>query len=364
MRRCVGIFIFLLSFAPMMAQSDLAFPQIAVGGQFETVLQIINEVATNNNIVIDVFQGSSAGAANGTPFPVRFDGGSPLASRTLTLTSFQELTTILTTTDTVAKNGWVRIRSTTPGGKISGNLLFRQKSGTAVIDSVGVSSPQRFRYAVIQVDSREDGTNTGVAFVNPDTTPVNVTIDLYQADRFVATFPQTLQPNQHFAKFVSEMFPTFGKQQGKLKVSTQARNAIPYLTLRADGIQLTGIPVRPLGLVFQYTVSSSGTTVETGSWMFDFVGFDLIGLRRKDSDPAGSFFGARGIWSGNNFKVSYRTQFSDNSIGVVVFSGTSAGVESTLDGSGTNQPITGKVTTIGANGQALPVNDFSAVLKF
>ncbi len=361
----------LFSFTSLDAQSgidvkspDFAFPQIAVGGQFETVLQIINEVAASNVVEIKVFQGSSAGTANGTPFAVQFDGGAPTDTRSVTLSASQEFTTILTSTDSAPKNGWVRVSSKTTGGKISGNLLFRQKSGTTVIDSVGVSSPQRFRYTVIQVDNRETGSNTGVAFVNPDTTPVNVTIDLYQADTWFATFSQTLQSNQHFAKFVSEMFPTFGKQQGTLVIDTQPRTFIPFLTLRADAIQLTGIPVRPLGFVLQYTVkTSSGGTVETGFWMLDFVGSDLVGIGRRDTDPAGSFFSLRGSWFGTNFQFSY--QAPDNSIGTVIFNGTSAGSESTrATPSSDSVPITGKVTTIGANGQVVLVNDFSAQHKY
>jgi len=373
-RRYLGVFVFLLCvlpfFASVQAQSDLAFPQITVGGQFETVIQVINEVGqpagTTNDVTISVFQGSSAGTANGTPFQVRFDGGALQSQKTFPLAAFQELTTVLTITDTTPRNGWVRINSSLAGGKISANLLFRTKSGTTVTDSVGVASPQRFRHAVIQVDSRELGADTGLAFVNPDSAAVTITIDLYQGPTFINESIVTLQNNQHFAKFISEIFPTFGRQQGTLVIETANGRQIPYLTLRFDSPQLTGIPMRPLGFAFQYTVkNSSGATVETGFWMFDFVGFDLVGIGRRDADPTGQFFGVRGSWFGTNFQFTYRITFPDGTTGMVVFNGTSAGPESTrATPTGDSQPITGKATTIGANGQVVSVNDFTAAHKY
>ncbi|HEY3132796.1 MAG TPA: hypothetical protein VGL91_25315 [Acidobacteriota bacterium] len=374
MRRYLGVFVFLLCvlpfFASLQAQSDLAFPQITVGGQYETVVQVINEVGqptgTTNDVTITVFQGSSAGTANGTAFPVRFDGGSPQSSKTFSLAAFQELTTILTTTDTTPRNGWIRITSALAGGKISANLLFRTKVSGTVTDSVGVASPQRFRHAVIQVDSRDLGSNTGLAFVNPDPSAVTVTMDLYQGATFINESIVTLQNNQHFAQFISEIFPTFGRQQGTLVIETSNGRQIPYLTLRSDAPQLTGIPMRPLGFVFQYTVkNSSGATVETGFWMFDFIGFDLVGIGRRDTDATGQFFGVRGSWFGTNFQFTYRITFTDGTIGMVVFNGTSAGQESThATPSDASQPVTGKVTTVGANGQVVSVNDFTAVHKY
>lgn len=361
--------VFFLCLTPVLGQTELDFPQMAVGGSpaFETVLQIINEVETSNAITIDVFQGASAGSANGTPLQVRFDGGALASSRAVTLTAFQELTTVLSVTDATARNGWVRVRSGTVGGKISGNLLFRVKSGASVSDSVGVTSTQRFRHAVVQVDNREDGSSTGVAFVNPDSTAVTVTIDLYQGNTLVSTTPftQTLQPNQHFARFVSEMFPTFGKQQGTMVIETASGRSIPFVSLRLDGFQLTALPVRPLGFVFQYDVrTTANAAVETGFWMFDFVGFDLIGIGRRDTDPAGTFFSVSGSWAGTNFQFRYRITFADSTVGIVVFNGTSAGSESTFDANGNRKVISGKVTTLNADGTVRSVNNFTAFHKF
>ena len=182
MHRLACIPLLVICAAPAYAQSDLVFAHIALGGNpaYETVLQVINEVEADNPIVIEVYQGRLSGAANGTPLPVAFDGGVPAATRSVTLAPFQELTTLLTVDGTTLRNGWLRVRSSLAGGKISANLLFRQRSGSTIIDSVGATSPQKYRRAVIQVDQREAGSDTGVAFVNSDSTPVNVTLDLYQ----------------------------------------------------------------------------------------------------------------------------------------------------------------------------------------
>jgi len=353
---------------PLQAQSDLAFPQLAVGGTpaYETVLQVVNEVETNNQIVIEVFQGRLSGAANGSPLAVRFDGDPPSASRSVTLAPYQELTTVLAGDPGALKNGWLRVYSTLAGGKISGNLLFRQRVGGTLTDSVGATTPQRFRQAIIHVDQREGGSDTGVAFVNPDATAVEVTLDLFQgANRVAAPLPVRLQPKQHFARLISEMFPSFGSQQGTLLIGAAAGRAVPCMALRLDGGRLTSIPVRPLGFVFQYAVANdSGSVLETGTWMFDLIGFNLIGVGQVDTPAPSGPFEVTGSWLGTNFQFRYRRALAGNSTGMMVFNGTSAGPESTVDAEGKGRMVSGRATLIGADGQTVSVNRFTAYHKF
>jgi hypothetical protein len=360
---------FFLVSAPGYAQSDLAFAQLAVGGEpaYETVLQIINEVEASNPIRIEVFQGSLAGTANnGTPMSVRFDGGSPASFLDVMLAPFQEYSTLITGTGAAIMNGWLRVRSTVAGGKISGNLVFRQRSGGGIVGTVGATSPQRFRQAVVQVDQRETGSDTGVAFANPDNRPVVVTMDLFQGLNPAATsLPVSLQPNQHYARLITEMFPTFGAKQGTLIISAADNRAVPCMALRIDNFRLTSIPVRPLGFSFQYTVTNdSGAIVETGSWLFDLVGFNLVGTGRIEIPVAGELSEVTGSWTGTNFQFRYRKVFPDSTVGMVVFNGTSAGQESTAGSDGRSKAVTGKVTTIGADGRVISINNFTAFHKF
>ncbi|MGI8786042.1 MAG: hypothetical protein ACR2L2_20605 [Acidobacteriota bacterium] len=349
----VGLLCMALSATGLQAQSDLAFPHVVVGGPWETILQVTSEVGATVTVVVDVFQGGSTGASNGLPMAVRFDGSAPTSSRTVNLSAFEELSTVLSTADTTARNGWARVRSTTAASKISGNLIFRQRSGATVLDSVAVASPQRFKSATIQIDNREVGSNTGLAFVNPDSTPLAVHIDLYRANLRIETLTVTLQPNQHFAKFVTEIFGGFGAQQGTLVLDVAGDGtAIPFLTLRADGAQFTGIPVRPSGGVAQYEVrNSANAVVETGLWIFDQLGSNLVGLGRRNSDPVGSFFVVSGSFEAAGLQISHRVQFPNSSFGVVVFQSTTE----------SNAGLTGKVTTIGADGQVVSVNNFTVV---
>jgi hypothetical protein len=354
--------------APLRAQTELAFPHLAIGGNpaYETVLQIINEIEVANPVVIEVFQGGLAGAANGTPLPVRFDGGNPASSLSFTLTPYQEFSTILSASQSSVMNGWLRARSTLAGGKISGNLIFRQKTGSTIIDSVGATSPQRFRKAVIQVDQREAGSNTGLAFANPDSTAVQVILDLFRgSERLAVPVPVKLEPNQHYARLITEIFPTLGNQQATLLIETEAGRAVPCMALRLDGLQLTSIPVRPLGFAFQYTITNpGGAVVETGTWLFDLVGFNLIGSGKIETPTPGEFTEVTGSWVGTNFQFRYRKVISANAVGMVVFNGTSAGQESTAAADGSGRAVVGKVTTIGADGQVLSVNNFTAYHKF
>jgi hypothetical protein len=366
--RYAAVFLLLVLAAPVYAQSELAFPHLALGGSptYETIVQVINEVEASNSITIEVFNGRLSGSANGTPVAVRFDGGTPATSLSVTLAPYQEFTTLLTTSGTTLINGWLRVRSSLAGGKISGNLIFRQRSGGALIDSVGAPSPQKFRRAVIQIDQREAQADTGIAFVNTEDTPLNVTIDLYQGiDRVATPYPVTLLPRQHFARLISEMFPSFGNKQGTLVLEADPGRQVACMALRLDGSQLTSIPVRPLGIVFQYTVTSaSGVTVESGFWMFDMIGFNLVGTGKIESPAAGDFSEVTGSWVGKNFQFRYRKSIGANNIGMVVFNGTSAGDESTTGSDLKPKAVTGKVTTLGSDGQVISVNNFTAFHKY
>lgn len=368
MRSFLMIPVFLLLVTPLSAQSELAFAHMAVGGNpaYETVLQIVNEVESTVSVGIDVFQGGLAGSSNGSPLTVRFDDGTVSASRSIALSPFQEFTTILSGTGATLRNGWVRVRSVTPGGKISGNLLFRQRSGSTLVGSVGVTGAQRFRRGIIQIDHRESGSDSGVAFANPDAVSVMVTLDLFRGPNRIASPVQvTLQPNQHFAKLVSEMFPTLWNQQATLVIETAANRSIPFVALRLDGSHLTSIPVRPLGFTFQYTVTGDGgAAVETGLWQFDFASFNLIGAGTIESPVRAEIPEATGSWMGTNFQFRYRKTLPGNTVGMVVFNGTSAGPESTVDANGKSKAVTGRVTTIGADGQVVSVNNFSAFHRF
>jgi hypothetical protein len=365
----------LFSCGAAFGQSDLALTQAAIGPPFETVVQVINEVQTNITVTIEVFQGASTAGANGTPMTVRFDGGAATnQGAVFNLGAFQELTTVLTGPDAVLRNGWIHVFSTGSGAKISASLFFRTKTGSTVTDSVGVPSTQRFRHAVVQFDNRDAGSRTGIAFCNPDSTSVTVNLDVFQANsQATSAVPIVLQAKQHYAKFLDEIpeFGQFSNRQGTLVIEVSPGRTIPILVLRIDGSQLTSLATRPLGFVFQYSVTTTaGANVETGFWEFDFLGFDLVGIGRRESigggagDPPGLFFTVSGNWTGTNFQFRYRAALPGGGTGMVVFNGTSAGQESTLNATNASQPITGKVTTIDANGNALSVNNFTANHKY
>ena len=57
MRHHSLILVFFLCLTPLLGQTELDFPQMAVGGNpaYETVLQILNEVETGNAVTIDIF---------------------------------------------------------------------------------------------------------------------------------------------------------------------------------------------------------------------------------------------------------------------------------------------------------------------
>ena len=358
MRCFFGLLVLGLLPVPIYAQSELAFPQIIVGDSFETVVQIANDVASDDTLTFEVYSGAVEG--NGQPLPVQFDGGQPVPVVKRQLSPFQEMSVRLNLSGSDLKVGWLRVSSSVPGGKVSGNLFYRVKDGNTVLESVGVTSSKRLRFGQIQLDHQDQASDTGVGFVNPDDSPVQVTIDLFQGELSLAQFSHTLQPKQHFAKLVSEIFPEFTGEVGTLLVETSASRAIPFLTLRLDGQQLTSLPVRPLGFTLQYELwDQSATLVESGFWVLESEGHNVVGFGRRTGDPESQSYRVLGTWEGTSFQCAYRTYLTDESPGMVVFNGISQGIEK----SG-GEPITGKATVIGADGQAVAVYDFSAFSKY
>ncbi len=356
--RLVCLLLSLLVSIPLWAQSDLPFPQIIVGESFETVVQISNDVASDDTLTFEVFSGTQG--ENGQPFPVQFDGGEVTAVTERYLAPFQELSVRLNLGGSNLKVGWLRVRSAVSGGKVSGSLFYRVKSGDRVLESVGVTSSKRYRFAQIQLDHRDQASDTGVGFVNPDDSPVQVTIDLFQGERFLAQYTHALEPNQHFAKLVSEIFPEFSGTVGTLLVETSASRAIPFLTLRLDGDQLTSLPVRPLGFSLQYELwDPDAGRVESGFWVLESEGHNIVGFGRRSGDTSSENYRVLGSWEGTSFQCAFRRILEDETIGVVVFNGISQGIEKS-DG----VPITGNATVLGAEGKPVAVYEFVAFNKY
>jgi hypothetical protein len=348
----VSFLAFLLS--PLQAQTELNFPQIAVGAGLETVLLVANDEATTDSVTIELYD------SEGQPLAAQFSNGPATASLRIDFQPFEDMKVVLSLPGPDLRVGWMRVRSETEGGKISGSLFYRIKDGAQVLDSIGVPDSRRYRFALLQFDNQEEGSNVGLAFANPDPIPVDVAIDFYQGEEPVAGFFTTLGPNEHSAKFFTELFPGVTENRGVLVIETSDGRAIPFLSLRLDHPQLTSIPVRPYGFSLRYEArNSGGSLVETGYWMLDSEGFNLVGQGRTDTDPAEQLQSVVGNWFGTSFQLSHRRTLPGNQTGMVIFNGTSAGEERS-----NGEPITGKMTVLDSNGGVVSVYDFTALPKF
>jgi len=226
----------------------------------------------------------------------------------------------------------------------------------------GSTTPQRFRQAIVQLDTREAGSDAGLAFVNADNSPVVVTLDLFKGpgSRRILVAGHAATESALCEAPVGDV-PGFENQQGTLVIEAAPNRAVSCMALRLDGGRLTSIPVRPLGFSFAYSVTSdAGGTLETGFWMFDMVGFNLIGSGKIESPSPAELSEVTGSWIGTNFQFRYRKVFQDGTVGVVVFNGTSAGRESTAGADGKSKAVTGKVTTLGPDGRVISLNNFTA----
>jgi len=350
--------LFFFSCRTALAQSDLTFPQIIVGESFETLVLVANEIAVEDVVVFETFYGSQDAGRNGNPFPVELNQSEAKAKHELNLGPYEEKSARIHLDQEGLTVGWLRIRSLAEGGKVSASVFYRVKSGDLLLDSLGVPTSRRYRFAQVQFDDTDESSATGVAFVNPDDTAVQVTIDLFDGEQHIARYEHELDPRMHFAKLISEIFPAEKNRQGSLILETSASRAIPILTVKLDDRQWTSLPARPLGFTLQYEIrSESDQVIESGYWILESEGFYLIGKGRNSQSQ--EYYDVSGNWFGRSFQCIRRKTYSDNSFGIVVFNGASAGDEVTH-----GAPISGTVTELGPDGYVLSVNDFIAFNKY
>ena len=138
--------------------------------------------------------------------------------------------------------GYARVRST---ARLGGTLIFNQRSDNQIDSEAGVSaSPvgQKFSIPVIFVAGVS---STGIALVNPSSSPVEATLTLKDTDGSVLEqTTRNLNPGNHSADFASNIFPSIQEEEefrGSIEIS--APGPIAAIALKQQGSLLTTFPV-------------------------------------------------------------------------------------------------------------------------
>ena len=223
---------------PSEGENRLIFSQVAngtfEGGSFVVTLIFVNRTAAASNGKVSLFK------SDGTPFVVTLTDGTSDSSFEFTV---QAGGSAFLRTDGSGdiSAGYAVLDAT---GPLGGTLIFTQRDGGGNITSeAGVgASPVGTRFS-IPVLFNQQGTNTGIAFVNSSALTVQIT--LIRRDEAGMELEQemiTLEPGEHSPRFANELFDQLtGEFQGSIEITSSA--PISAVALKVEGLLLTTFPV-------------------------------------------------------------------------------------------------------------------------
>ena len=225
---------------PSERENRLIFSQIAngtfEGGSFLLTLILVNRTAVTSNGKVSLFK------SDGTPFVVTLTDGTSDSSFEFTVQAGGSAFLRTDGSGGIAA-GYAVMDAT---GPLGGILILTQRDGGGNITSeAGVgASPVDTRFS-IPVLFNQQGTNTGIAFVNALSQTVQIT--LIRRDEAGMELEQkliTLQPGEHSPQFANELFDQLAgvdEFQGSIEITSSA--PISAVALKVQGVLLTTFPV-------------------------------------------------------------------------------------------------------------------------
>ncbi len=219
--------------------TEFNLAQVANGafadGSFKTTFLLFNISGTNANVTLALTQD------NGTAFPVTIAGQG--TNSTFNLQLAPGASTILQTDGSGSlAAGAARITSNVPLGAAAIFTVLNPQGAFQTESGVGDSPAQSELTLPVDVTGSFD---TGIAFYVPGTAPVTLTMKLLDtAGTVTATAqPLVLQPKNHTAQFVTQLFPGTSNFQGSVAIT--ATGDVAALTLRQHSgpLSYTTLPV-------------------------------------------------------------------------------------------------------------------------
>ncbi|MGB7620873.1 MAG: hypothetical protein WBN92_00840 [Terriglobia bacterium] len=239
-------------------QKDLAFSQIAAGGEYETVLVATNRGTTAYSGVLNLFHAQGQAwnpILNGAPVvngqvPINIPAG---GTKTFHIT-----------TAAGVEVGFGFIKATDPTvqtATLEGNLTYYIKAGATLTDSVGVPPSSEFYMATIPF---EDSTTIALALANLGNTTANLKLSVFNETNGVAFPPQTptLSAQSHLPQYLNQFFPGLTLGKGRLEIESDAPIIGTALTQVSN--QFSSLPLLPSQRTFSYSATFSGGVGFTG----------------------------------------------------------------------------------------------------
>jgi hypothetical protein len=245
--------------------SSLVFPQFVDGGGYTNTIILLNTSTAPQSGMIRFRDdsGASAPVAVGGASNAEFAYNIPAGGAAVYETSGAGAS---------ATAGYIEVTPDTGTTSPAGAGVFRLVQNGIVVTETGVSASSPSQRMRVFVDT-SFGHDTGIAFVNPGSSPVNLTMTPIRKDGVVLVGAEsiTLGPNSHTAKFAKELVPLWPQGSGGV-LEIAASAPVQALTLRSLVNQrgeflLTTFPVADLDrnapqVLFPQVVDGGGYRTE------------------------------------------------------------------------------------------------------
>jgi hypothetical protein len=231
------------AWAQLVPGKELGFAQIAIGGGYETVLNLTNRGTATYNGTLTLWPTDRS-----RPFPALVNDSvvppsgqtsitlNPGATASLRITSGDRGAGILTGFATVKGN------NRQLDNLLDGNLTYYVKSADgAILDSVGVAPSKPILQSVIPFDDFQT-VALALADYSPGNATATVQLTLFDDSNVqIGTLAQTLGPNQHLPRFLSELFPGINVTKGRVEITSNIAILGTALTFVKGG-QASSLP--------------------------------------------------------------------------------------------------------------------------
>ncbi len=216
------------------SQTNLYFPQIAVGGGYTTNFIITNTGDTDADVTINFFQSGFA------PWSVKIENTS-LTSLSFTVESKSMIFFQATSDSTNIDVGFAILTSENDYINGTATYLLEDESGNLItevsVPAMGVST----EYTLPLLHSTEDQLNTAISIVNISDLEGSLSISCYDEDGYVLnslSTPIDLMSGEHFPRYITDdsLFPDLTDSEGAI-------------TLHLKNVEGTPLPFTCMGLI-------------------------------------------------------------------------------------------------------------------
>jgi hypothetical protein len=248
MKRIVFAVAFILAGRLVCSAQNFYFPQVAVGvyegGSWKTTIFLSNGQK-------DVASGTvTFTKSDGSPFGSTWvdDAGNPVSNGNVI--AFQlgpsESRKFVAVADIPLTTGFASVSSNSVA--VLGSAVFSNLDAAGnLVAEAGVSMSIPLPRQAVFMDT-SNGFNTGLAIANPNTlSPLHIHFEVMnEAGQMVTSTVRDLPPNQHFATFVTELFPGLGPMVGRLQF--YCTNPIVSVGMRFDFTMTKFTTMPPLAI--------------------------------------------------------------------------------------------------------------------